>query len=83
MVQGIAQNHTSIEGFAFTQMSGVGWYEDLGNFLVMPTTGELKTSSGSLDDPDVGYRSRYAKDSEQASMQYVKGGGNMWLFSVG
>lgn len=23
--------HTSIEGFAFTQMSGTGWYGDLGN----------------------------------------------------
>jgi putative alpha-1,2-mannosidase len=35
---GYSYEHTSIEGFAFTQMSGIGWYGDLGNFLVMPTT---------------------------------------------
>lgn len=39
---GYSNEHTSIEGFAFTQMSGIGWYGDLGNFLVMPTIGELK-----------------------------------------
>ena len=64
---GYSNEHTSIEGFAFTQMSGVGWFGDLGNFLVMPTTGALKTSSGSLENPDAGYRSRYDKKSEQAS----------------
>src|SRR6516164_1009543 len=32
---GYSYEHTSIEGFAMTQMSGVGWYGDLGNFLVM------------------------------------------------
>ena len=67
---GYSSEHTSIEGFAFTQMSGVGWFGDLGNFLVMPTTGELKTSSGSLEDPEAGYRSRYDKDSEKASAGY-------------
>ncbi len=36
---GYSYEHTSIEGFAFTQMSGVGWYGDLGNLLVMPTVG--------------------------------------------
>ena len=34
---GYSDEHTSIEGFAFTQMSGIGWYGDLGNLLVMPT----------------------------------------------
>lgn len=67
---GYSDEHTSIEGFAFTQMSGVGWFGDLGNFLVMPTTGELKTSSGSLENPDSGYRSRYDKDSEKSSAGY-------------
>src|SRR5580658_1474526 len=38
---GYSYEHTSLEGFAFTQMSGVGWYGDLGNFLVMPATGPL------------------------------------------
>ncbi len=68
---GYSYEHTSIEGFAFTQMSGVGWYGDLGNFLVMPTTGKLKTSSGKLDDtPGTGYRSRYDKANEKASAGY-------------
>ena len=67
---GYSYEHTSIEGFAMTQMSGVGWYGDLGNFLVMPTTGKLKTSAGSLDKPDAGYRSRYSKETEKASAGY-------------
>lgn len=66
---GYSYEHTTIEGFAFTQMSGVGWYGDLGNFLVMPTTGALQTTSGKEDAID-GYRSRYAKDQEKASAGY-------------
>ncbi|WP_256010397.1 GH92 family glycosyl hydrolase [Desertivirga xinjiangensis] len=67
---GYSNEHTSIEGFAFTQMSGVGWFGDLGNFLVMPTTGPMKTNSGTLEKPDSGYRSRYDKSSEKASAGY-------------
>jgi len=67
---GYSYEHTSIEGFAFTQMSGVGWFGDLGNFLVMPTTGKLITASGSLKNPDAGYRSRYDKKRETASAGY-------------
>lgn len=67
---GYSDEHTTIEGFAFTQMSGVGWYGDLGNFLVMPTVGELKTSSGRVEKPEEGYRSRYAKGDEIAKAGY-------------
>lgn len=67
---GYSYEHTSIEGFAFTQMSGIGWYGDLGNLLVMPTVGKLHTFSGTQDDPDNGYRSRYDKASEKASAGY-------------
>lgn len=67
---GYSYEHTSIEGFAFTQMSGIGWYGDLGNFLVMPTTGPLKTSAGRPDHPEEGYRSRYAKEDEKATAGY-------------
>ena len=35
---GYAWEHKTIEGFSLTHMSGIGWYGDLGNFLVMPTT---------------------------------------------
>jgi putative alpha-1,2-mannosidase len=34
--------HTTIEGFSFTHMSGVGWYGDFGNLLTMATTGSLR-----------------------------------------
>ncbi|MGV8137889.1 MAG: GH92 family glycosyl hydrolase [Mangrovibacterium sp.] len=67
---GYSDEHTTIEGFAFTQMSGTGWYGDLGNFLVMPATGELKTAAGKEEKPEEGYRSRYSKDSEKASAGY-------------
>ncbi|MGV3762801.1 GH92 family glycosyl hydrolase [Parapedobacter sp.] len=67
---GYSYEHKTIEGFAFTQMSGVGWYGDLGNFLVMPTTGSLKTIAGKEDGSIQGYRSRYDKNSELAQPGY-------------
>ncbi|SDF18142.1 alpha-1,2-mannosidase, putative [Mucilaginibacter pineti] len=67
---GYSYEHTSIEGFAMTQMSGIGWYGDLGNFLVMPTAGKLKTIAGKADGSVDGYRSKYDKKSEKASAGY-------------
>ena len=69
---GYSYEHKTIEGFAFTQMSGVGWNGDLGNFLVMPTTGALKTMSGKENRKDLpaGYRSYYDKETETASAGY-------------
>ncbi len=63
---GYSSEHTTIEGFAMTQMSGVGWYGDMGNFLVMPTTGELHTIAGREDGSIKGWRSHYDKSSEKA-----------------
>ncbi len=67
---GYSDEHKTIEGFAFTQMSGVGWFGDLGNFLVMPTTGKLKTIAGKEDGSIRGYRSYYNKDTEVAKPGY-------------
>ncbi|MDO5571224.1 MAG: GH92 family glycosyl hydrolase [Bacteroidales bacterium] len=67
---GYSDEHKSIEGFAFTQMSGIGWYGDLGNFLVMPTTGDIKTIAGREDGSLKGYRSFYDKSSEKAKAGY-------------
>lgn len=64
---GYSWNHKTIEGFSFTHMSGVGWYGELGNFLVMPTTGELFTSKGSEENPEEGYRSRFSHETEHAT----------------
>lgn len=58
---GYSHEQTSIEGFAMTQMSGIGWYGDLGNFLVMPTVGKLYTIAGKMDGTLKGYRSNYDK----------------------
>ena len=66
---GYSHEHTSIEGFSFTHMSGIGWYGDLGNFLVMPTTGKLKTERGVKGSED-GYRSRFRHDTEIAQAGY-------------
>ncbi|GAA3917304.1 glycoside hydrolase family 92 protein [Chitinophaga oryziterrae] len=67
---GYSYEHTSIEGFAFTQMSGIGWNGDLGNFLVMPFTGPLKTKAGKQGTHGEGYRSDYLKSSEKAAAGY-------------
>ena len=66
---GYSYHHTSIEGFSFTHMSGVGWHGDFGNFLVMPTTGKLKTERGVTGAED-GYRSRFRHETEVAQAGY-------------
>lgn len=66
---GYSYEHTSIEGFSFTHMSGIGWYGDLGNFLVMPTTGKLKTERG-VNGFEDGYRSRFRHETEIARAGY-------------
>ena len=68
---GYSYEHETIEGFAFTQMSGIGWGGDLGNLLVMPTVGTMRTNSGKEKGMS-GYRSRYDKSSEEASAGYYK-----------
>jgi predicted alpha-1,2-mannosidase len=62
--------HKTIQGFSFTHMTGVGWYGELGNFLVMPTTGPLKTWYGETDHPGTGYLSSFSKNSEIAQAGY-------------
>ncbi|MGQ8336246.1 GH92 family glycosyl hydrolase [Sunxiuqinia sp. A32] len=67
---GYSYFNNTIEGFSFTHMSGIGWFGDFGNFLVMPTTGELKTAKGDESAPEKGYRSRFSHDSEIAKAGY-------------
>ncbi len=66
---GYSWHHHSIEGFSFTHMSGIGWYGDLGNFLVMPTTGPLKTQRG-VNGSEDGYRSRFRHETEVVKAGY-------------
>ena len=67
---GYSYVHTTIQGFSFNHMSGVGWYGDLGNFEVMPTTGPLKTYWGETDKPGTGYLSVLDKSTEVAKAGY-------------
>ena len=66
---GYSWEHKSIEGFSFTHLSGVGWYGDLGNFQVMPTTGQLKTERG-VNGSEDGFRSRFHHETEIAQAGY-------------
>ncbi len=67
---GYSYPHTTIQGFSFNHMSGVGAHGDLGNFMVMPTTGPLKTWYGETDKPGTGYLSSYSKKTEVAQAGY-------------
>ncbi len=67
---GYSDEHTTIEGFSMTQMSGVGWYGDLGNFMTMPTTGSMQLQAGTEDGRIAGWRSTYDKATETARAGY-------------
>src|SRR5882724_9440078 len=67
---GYRHGDKTIQGFSLTHMSGVGWYGDLGNFLVMPTTGVLRTWSGETGKPGSGYLSQFTNASEIAKAGY-------------
>lgn len=58
---GYDDRHTSIEGFAHLHEFQIG------GVVTMPTTGELKTLPGTLEQPDKGYRSRFDKSTETAT----------------
>ena len=66
---GYQYNDKTICGFSHTHFSGTG-HSDLGDFLLMPTTGPLKLNPGTRDNPDSGYRSRFSHERESASPGY-------------
>lgn len=56
--------HESIEGFA-------NFHEfQIGGVVLAPMVGTLKTTPGTLENPDEGYRSRFDKDDEYATSGY-------------
>ena len=67
---GYSYEHTTIEGFSFTHMSGVGWYGDFGNLLTMATTGSLRFAAGRPLLPDEGWRSQFSHSTEVAQAGY-------------
>ncbi|WBL27309.1 GH92 family glycosyl hydrolase [Zunongwangia sp. HGR-M22] len=59
----------TIVGFSHTHFSGTG-HSDLGDFLIMPTTGYLQLNPGTATNPESGYRSRFSHDKENAEAGY-------------
>lgn len=68
---GYQHTDNTIVGFSHTHMSGTG-HSDLGDILVIPTTGELKLNPGTASDPDSGYRSRFSHSTEKAVPGYYE-----------
>lgn len=63
---GYQYDDKDITGFAHTHFSGTG-HSDLGDFLLMPTSGQVQLNPGTEDHPESGYRSRFSHETEWAS----------------
>jgi len=61
----------TIVGFSHTHFSGTG-HSDLGDFLIMPSTGTLQLNPGTANHPESGYRSVFSHDNEIAEPGYYK-----------
>ena len=66
---GYKYNKPTIMGFSLTHLSGTG-IPDLGDFLFVPGTGSPKSATGTDEDPDSGYRSRFSHQREWAAPGY-------------
>ena len=66
---GYQYEDNTIVGFSHTHFSGTG-HSDLGDFLIMPTTGKLQLNPGTEAKPESGYRSRFSHDNEFAEPGY-------------
>ena len=68
---GYQYNDETIFGFSHTHFSGTG-HSDLGDFLLMPTTGNLQLEPGDAETPGSGYHSQYSHDTEHAEPGYYQ-----------
>ena len=68
---GYQYNDPTIVGFSHTHFNGTG-HSDLGDILIMPTTGTLRLNPGTADHPEGGYRSRFSHDTEKAIPGYYE-----------
>lgn len=75
---GYHYSDSSLLGFSHTHLSGTGW-ADLGDILLMATTGELRLNAGEKNKPGTGYRSRFSHADEAAAPGYYR----VWLKDYG
>src|ERR1700760_405718 len=68
---GYQYDDKTIVGFSHTHFSGTG-HSDLGDFLIMPTTGELRMNPGVASQPRSGFRSAFSHATEVAEADYYK-----------
>src|SRR6201996_2608547 len=68
---GYQYDDKTIVGFSHTHFSGTG-HSDLGDFLIMPTVGQLKLNPGTADIPHSGYRSPFSHQNEVSEANYYK-----------
>ncbi len=68
---GYQYDDSSIFGFSHTHFSGTG-HSDLGDFLIMPTTGPLQLEPGSATTNQEGYHSKFSHDHEYAEPGYYR-----------
>ncbi|TPE46373.1 GH92 family glycosyl hydrolase [Pontibacter mangrovi] len=68
---GYQYDDPTIVGFSHTHFSGTG-HSDLGDFLLMPTTGKLQLNPGTEDKPESGYRSAFSHQNEKAEPGYYR-----------
>jgi len=66
---GYHSSNPTILGFSHTHLSGTGC-ADLGDILIVPTTGELQLTPGDEAKPETGYRSRFRHETEIGSPGY-------------
>ena len=68
---GYQYDDPEIIGFSQTHFSGTG-HSDLGDFLIMPTIGDLQLEPGAKGDPKSGFRSAFSHSNEVAEPAYYK-----------
>ena len=68
---GYQHRDKTIVGFSHTHLSGTG-HSDLGDILIMPTTGKIQTNPGTADNPETGYRSRFSHETEKCVPGYYE-----------
>lgn len=68
---GYQYDDPTIVGFSHTHFSGTG-HSDLGDFLLMPTVGDLQLNPGVADNPRSGFRSAFQHANETAEAGYYR-----------